>query len=98
VVDLFTTEKVTIGESVKRLAKLPLHHHPGEKYTYSEGLDVLGYLIEVVSRNTLRRLSEEAALRSARNWSTPGSICRRRRPGDGDGPEARPGEVGPLSG
>ena len=49
VVDLFTTEKVTIGESVKRLAKLPLHHHPGEKYTYSEGLDVLGYLIEVVS-------------------------------------------------
>ncbi len=47
VVDLFTTEKVTIGESVKRLAKLPLHHHPGDKYTYSEGLDVLGYLIEV---------------------------------------------------
>jgi CubicO group peptidase (beta-lactamase class C family) len=49
VVDLFTTEKVTIGESVRRLARLPLHHHPGEKYTYSEGLDVLGYLIEVVS-------------------------------------------------
>lgn len=49
VVDLFTTEKVTIGESVRRLAKLPLHHQPGEKYTYSEGLDVLGYLIEVVS-------------------------------------------------
>lgn len=49
VVDLFTTEPVTIGESVKRLARLPLHHQPGEKYTYSEGLDVLGYFIEVVS-------------------------------------------------
>lgn len=49
VVDLFTTENVTIGESVKRLAKLPLHHEPGSKYTYSEGLDVLGYLIEIVS-------------------------------------------------
>ena len=49
VVDLFTTEQVTIGESVKKLAGLPLHHHPGEKYTYSEGLDVLGYFIEVVS-------------------------------------------------
>lgn len=49
VTDLFTTEKVTIAESVKRLAKLPLHHHPGEKFTYSEGLDVLGYFIEVVS-------------------------------------------------
>jgi CubicO group peptidase (beta-lactamase class C family) len=46
---LFTTEPVTIGESVKRLAKLPLHHNPGEKFTYSEGLDVLGYFIEVVS-------------------------------------------------
>lgn len=49
VTDLFTTEKITIEESVKRLAKLPLHHEPGVKFTYSEGLDVLGYLIEVVS-------------------------------------------------
>jgi len=49
VVDLFTTEKVTIQESVKRLAKLPLHHEPGSKYTYSEGLDVLGYLVEIIS-------------------------------------------------
>jgi CubicO group peptidase (beta-lactamase class C family) len=49
VTDLFTTEPVTIGDSVKRLAKLPLHHHPGDKFTYSEGLDVLGYFIEVVS-------------------------------------------------
>lgn len=49
ITDLFTTEKVTIGESVRKLAKLPLHHNPGEGYTYSEGLDVLGYFIEVVS-------------------------------------------------
>jgi CubicO group peptidase (beta-lactamase class C family) len=49
VMDLFTTDNITIGESVKRLAKLPLHHEPGAKFTYSEGLDVLGYLIEIVS-------------------------------------------------
>jgi len=49
VTDLFTTEKITIGESVRKLATLPLHHNPGEGYTYSEGLDVLGYFIEVVS-------------------------------------------------
>ena len=49
VVDLFTTEPVTLRGSVLRLAKLPLHHHPGEKFTYSEGLDVLGYFIAVVS-------------------------------------------------
>lgn len=49
VMDLFTTEDITIEESVKRLAKLPLHHNPGDAYTYSEGLDVLGYFIEVIS-------------------------------------------------
>ncbi|MEI7424118.1 MAG: serine hydrolase domain-containing protein [Prolixibacteraceae bacterium] len=49
VTDAFTTEKITIAESVKKLAKLPLHHNPGEKFTYSEGLDVIGYLIEIVS-------------------------------------------------
>ncbi|NJB71741.1 CubicO group peptidase (beta-lactamase class C family) [Saonia flava] len=49
VTDLFTTKNISIEESVKKLAKLPLHHNPGEKFTYSEGLDVLGYFIEIVS-------------------------------------------------
>jgi CubicO group peptidase (beta-lactamase class C family) len=49
VTDLFTSERITIAESIKKLAQLPLHHEPGEKFTYSEGLDVLGYFIEVVS-------------------------------------------------
>ncbi|MDH3650285.1 MAG: beta-lactamase family protein, partial [Saprospiraceae bacterium] len=49
VTDLFTTEPITIKESIKKLASLPLHHNPGEKWTYSEGLDVLGYFIEIVS-------------------------------------------------
>jgi len=49
VTDLFTTENISIESSVKKLAKLPLHHDPGTAYSYSEGLDVLGYFIEVVS-------------------------------------------------
>ncbi len=49
ITDLFTTENITIEESVKKLAKLPLHHSPGDAFVYSEGLDVLGYLVEVVS-------------------------------------------------
>lgn len=49
ITDLFTTESISIEQSVKKLAKLPLHHNPGEKFTYSEGIDVLGYLIEVIS-------------------------------------------------
>jgi CubicO group peptidase (beta-lactamase class C family) len=49
VTDLFTTDTISIGESVKKLARLPLHHQPGEKFTYSEGLDVMGYFVEIVS-------------------------------------------------
>tara|TARA_R110002050_G_scaffold251241_2_gene389406 strand:- start:26234 stop:27523 length:1290 start_codon:yes stop_codon:yes gene_type:complete len=49
IVDLFTTEDVAIGDNIKKLAKLPLHHNPGEKFTYSEGLDVLGYFVEIMS-------------------------------------------------
>ncbi len=49
ITDAFTTEKVSLAENIKKLAKLPLHHNPGEKFTYSEGLDVLGYFIEIVS-------------------------------------------------
>lgn len=49
VTDLYTTKNISIEESIKKLAALPLHHNPGEKFTYSEGLDVLGYFIEIIS-------------------------------------------------
>lgn len=49
IIDAWTTKPITIEENTRKLAKLPLHHNPGEKWTYSEGLDVLGYFIEIVS-------------------------------------------------
>ena len=49
----FCDEDVTIEEAIKNLADVPLHHEPGEKYTYSMGLDVLGYMIEIVSGKKL---------------------------------------------
>lgn len=49
IIDLFTTEPIRIGENIKKLAVLPLHHNPGEKFTYSESYDVLGYFIEVMA-------------------------------------------------
>lgn len=49
IIDAWTTENVTIKDNIKKLAKLPLHFEPGSKYSYGEGLDVLGYFIEVVS-------------------------------------------------
>jgi len=49
----FCDQDVTIGETIRNLAKVPLHHNPGERYTYGIGLDVLGYLIEIISGKTL---------------------------------------------
>mgnify|MGYP001249368677 CR=1 FL=1 len=54
-----TIKNVSIEQSVKRLAKLPLHHEPGERFTYSEGLDVLGYLIEIISGQSFSEFLEE---------------------------------------
>ena len=45
----FCDEDVKIENIIKNVAKYPLHHEPGEKWTYSVGLDVLGYLIELQS-------------------------------------------------
>lgn len=49
IVDLFTTDDISIEENVKELAALPLYAVPGERWHYSEGLDVLGYFVEIVS-------------------------------------------------
>ena len=59
IIDAFTTEDMSIEENIKKLARLPLHHEPGAKFTYSEGLDVLGYLIEIVSRQPLDQFFKE---------------------------------------
>jgi CubicO group peptidase (beta-lactamase class C family) len=59
IIDAFTTQDVTIGENIKKLATLPLHHEPGAKFTYSEGLDVLGYLVEIVSGMPLNQFFRE---------------------------------------
>ncbi|MFO7825689.1 MAG: serine hydrolase domain-containing protein, partial [Cyclobacterium sp.] len=57
--DLFTAEDVKIKDVVLKLARLPLHHNPGEKYTYSLGLDVLGYFVEIISGMTFEAFLEE---------------------------------------
>jgi CubicO group peptidase (beta-lactamase class C family) len=49
IVDLYTTKAIKISDNIKKLARLPLIHHPGEKYTYGLNSDVLGYLIEIWS-------------------------------------------------
>ncbi|MDG2397209.1 MAG: serine hydrolase [Flavobacteriaceae bacterium] len=59
IIELYTTEEITIAENIKRLAKLPLHFDPGTNYTYSEGLDVLGYFIEIQSGMSFSNFLQE---------------------------------------
>ncbi len=44
---------------VERVAQLPLKHHPGEEWSYGVSLDVVGYLIEVVSGQSFERFLQE---------------------------------------
>jgi CubicO group peptidase (beta-lactamase class C family) len=43
----------TIGEAMRKAAKLPLLHQPGEQWSYGFSTDLLGYLCEVISRQAL---------------------------------------------
>lgn len=49
ITDGFCRPDETIGDMVKRLARLPLYAQPGEVWEYGLSVDVLGYLVEVVS-------------------------------------------------
>ncbi len=39
----------TLADSMQKLSEIPLVHEPGERWTYGVSVDVLGYLVEVVS-------------------------------------------------
>lgn len=43
----------SLADQVNRIAALPLEHQPGERFTYGLNIDVLGYIVEVVSREPL---------------------------------------------
>jgi CubicO group peptidase (beta-lactamase class C family) len=44
---------MVLADKMKILGGLPLKHNPGEAYTYSLSIDVLGYLVEVTSGMSL---------------------------------------------
>lgn len=49
----FGSDKIVLGDKIRRLGKLPLVHQPGERFTYGLNVDVLGYLVEVISGESL---------------------------------------------
>lgn len=48
-----TSTDLKLATAMNALAKLPLVHQPGERFTYGLNTDVLGYLIEVLSGKPL---------------------------------------------
>jgi CubicO group peptidase (beta-lactamase class C family) len=50
------------AELVDRLAKLPLAYQPGTTWDYSHSTDVLGRLVEVISRQSLAQFEKERLL------------------------------------
>jgi len=46
-------DNMVLADKMKILGGLPLKQNPGEQYTYSLSIDVLGYLVEVISGMSL---------------------------------------------
>lgn len=57
--DGFCRPNETIGDMVRRLARLPLFKHPGEVWDYSLASDVSGYLVEVISGMTFDQFMQK---------------------------------------
>jgi CubicO group peptidase (beta-lactamase class C family) len=53
----------TIGDNVKKLAKMPLVCQPGSAWEYGLNTDVLGYVVEVASGKTLDEYLRERVLK-----------------------------------
>ncbi|MEO6149544.1 MAG: serine hydrolase domain-containing protein, partial [Mucilaginibacter sp.] len=55
----FEPRKLLLADRIKALGKLPLAHEPGLQYTYGLNMDVLGFLVEVVSGKSLNDFFKE---------------------------------------
>jgi CubicO group peptidase (beta-lactamase class C family) len=55
----FECRPMLLAGAIKKLAKLPLVHQPGERFTYGLSTDVLGYLVEVISGMNLDQFLKE---------------------------------------
>jgi CubicO group peptidase (beta-lactamase class C family) len=58
----FADKNETIRESVRRIASLPAHAHPGTQWIYGYNTDILGALVEVVAGKPLDQVLRERVL------------------------------------
>jgi CubicO group peptidase (beta-lactamase class C family) len=55
----FESRPLVLGDQIKKLGRLPLVHQPGASFTYGLNLDVLGYVVEVVSGMSLDKFMHD---------------------------------------
>ena len=55
--DLFRS--TTMADFARRLAKIPLNHQPGDAFLYGASFDVLGYLIETLTKQPLEQVMHD---------------------------------------
>jgi CubicO group peptidase (beta-lactamase class C family) len=59
IIDGLTAKDITLASQMKLLAKQPLMFEPGSKFAYGLSTDLLGYLIEVISGQSLEQFFDE---------------------------------------
>jgi CubicO group peptidase (beta-lactamase class C family) len=73
----FADRDETIRDSVRRIATLPAHAHPGTQWIYGYSTDILGALVEVVAGKPLdqalrERVLEPLGMRDTEFYLSPG--------------------------
>ena len=94
----FANKNEPIGETISRMASLPLRAHPGEQWIYGYSIDVLGAIIEKASGMSLAEFLKQEIFDPLGMIDThfylPESKAHRLaavyRPKDGGGIEVRP--------
>jgi len=59
IIDGITAKKITLASQMELLANQPLMFEPGSQFAYSLSVDVLGYLVEVISGRSLAQFFAE---------------------------------------
>ena len=53
IVELFSSNDILLGDNLKKLLSLPLHHEPGDSFSYGMSTEIIAYLIEILSGKDL---------------------------------------------
>lgn len=80
IVDGLTETTSTLGDNVRKIAKMPLACQPGAAWEYGLNTDVLGYIVEVVSGKTLAQFLEERIFKPLKMNDTYFVLPKEKRP------------------